>query len=195
MKYFYILTFLTLFFNPILSQENECIFFEFEIIDIFDENYLNLQVENFEPEYFQEDQMYFSWFVLHGNIISTSEESSISIEPQSNVVYPLIYIDYLDFVTGELMTCSIMDTISWNGYYWTDGFFEVVDTTDFEDPIVCLEQNQSVSSIDEIDSRQIKSTYYDLSGRRYNSYESIPLGQSYIWNRKVYVKTSYTHNP
>jgi len=54
--------------------------------------------------------------------------------------------------------------------------------------------NYEVSYIDELTINK-EHKFYSLSGKQFLSYESIPLGQSYIWNRKVYVKISYTYNP
>ena len=131
----------------------------------------------------------YSWEIIDPQFGDTTMGGmqGITCYPQGNILIVNLYLVHFDQWEGTFINCNQTDTI-----YWSNDSWSFTLQTELQPYQTFYE---TTSSVQEVEYNSFKNNFYDLSGRRYNSYESIPLGQSYIWNRKVYVKTSYTHNP
>jgi hypothetical protein len=93
----------------------------------------------------------------------------------SEIIYSCLYVQGFDTLTKETWMCYICDSIYSNEKNW--GF----------DPV-------HIDSIDEINNITINGNYYDLLGRQYRDFNSIPIGSMYIRDRKVYFKNTINEN-
>ena len=115
----------------------------------------------------------FSWVTYDSNNIMYTDSNSTTVIPVNNFesLYSCVTLSTIDTLTNEFWSCQICDFIFWNGEEW-------------------WRQSQgNPMGIDELifhDDKEI--IYYDLLGRPFKNFNSIPYGTVYIIDKQKYLK-------